>query len=409
MAILKDVEVRVVTKANKQQLTEYDKPNAVVAAAGDDSIEKYVEAKTGEDFQVEVYFKKSFDCFDAWGIYVGINIDGGVVSFAEVYSKHKVRELQDGKIAIIFDSVHQPEKSVGSLVGFRFGSLNLGKSWTLSILISLTLNGADENMDSSKDTLEAQAENLGVINITIDRVNRKRLPKPKEKGSFYKPLASINVSKELIKKELVSSFVGRPGEKTLVKPLPLEYYKYKRYKGKNCGFSVFKFRYRSKMHLQLLGCISGSPSPTGPDVTNEEVSVMPAGSDQTPVVNHSVPVAAKAEFSDMTDGNGSRVSDTNSADTANGLAKENQELKQRLKDIEAKQADMMQAFMGGFSNAMQSAFTTAISSFIGPTTPPTTPVKRERVKEEGDAGNPGQTANSGGRPVKRSKTVIELD
>lgn len=111
----------------------------------------------------------------------------------------------------------------------------------------------------------------------------------------------------------------------------------------------------------------------------------------------------------MTDSNGSRVSDSNSADTANGLAKENQELKQRLKDIEAKQADMMQAFMGGFSNAMQSAFATAISSFVGPTTPPITPVKRERLKEEGGAGNPGQTANSGGRPVKRNKTVIELD
>ncbi|KAL8977350.1 MAG: hypothetical protein Q9177_006657 [Variospora cf. flavescens] len=314
-----------------------------------------------------------------------------------MYSKREIRKQQDAEEAVIFDSVYHREGSLCSDVGFRFGSLNLGKSWTLSSLITLTLN-ADENMDSSKDTLEAQAENLGVINITIARVNRERLPKPREIRGFYKPLTSVNVSKELIKKGHVGS-VMQPGEKTLVKPLPLRYYKYETYKGKNCGISVFKFRYRSKMHLQLLG----------PDVTNEEVSFMPAGSGQTPVVNLSAPVAAKAEFSDMTDSNGSRVSDTNSADTANGLAKENQELKQRLKDIEAKQADMMQAFMGGFSNAMQSAFTTAISSFVGPTTPPTTPVKRERVKAEGGAGNPGQTANSGGRPVKRSKTVIELD
>ncbi|KAL9019948.1 MAG: hypothetical protein Q9185_002802 [Variospora sp. 1 TL-2023] len=380
MAIVKDVEVRVVTKANKQQLAEYEKPNAVVAA-GKDSIEKYVEAKTGEDFQVEVYFKKSFDCFDAWGVEVVIDIDGGVVRYCRHYSKHKVRELQDGKMAIVFDSVRQREKSVDSRVGFRFGSLNLGKSWTLSTLISLTLNGADENMDSSKDTLEAQAENLGVIKITVERANRKLLPEPEEIKIFYKPLASVNVSKELIKKGHVSSVMQ----------------------------SVSWNSRTVDVHLQLLGCISGSPSPTGPDVTNEEVSVMPAGSGQTPVDNLSAPVAAKAEFSDMTDSNGSRVSDTNSADTANGLANENQELKQRLKDIEAKQADMMQAFMGGFSNAMQSAFTTAISSFVAPTTPPMTPVKRERVKEEGGAGNPGRTVNSGGRPVKRSKTVIELD
>ncbi|KAL8964935.1 MAG: hypothetical protein Q9197_006741 [Variospora fuerteventurae] len=205
MAILKDVEVRVVTKANQQQLAEYEKPNAVVAAAGGDFIEKYVEAKTGEDFQVEVYFKTSFDCFDAWGIRVSIRIDGGVVSFAEIYSKREIRKQQDAEEAVIFDSVYHREGSLCSDVGFRFGSLNMGMSWTLSTLISLTLNGADENMDSSKDTLEAQAENLGVIDITIVRVNRKRLPKPKEIGAFYKPLASINVSKELIKKEHVSN------------------------------------------------------------------------------------------------------------------------------------------------------------------------------------------------------------
>ncbi|KAL9007834.1 MAG: hypothetical protein Q9173_006980 [Seirophora scorigena] len=67
MAILNDVEVRVVTKTNNQQLIEYDKPNTG-ADADEACVEKYIEAKTGEDFQVEVYFKEGFDCFGAWGL-----------------------------------------------------------------------------------------------------------------------------------------------------------------------------------------------------------------------------------------------------------------------------------------------------------------------------------------------------
>ncbi|KAI4125052.1 MAG: hypothetical protein LQ341_007006 [Variospora aurantia] len=404
MAILKDVEVRVVTKANKQQLTEYDKPNAVVAAAGDDSIEKYVEAKTGEDFQVEVYFKKSFDCFDAWGISVDINFDGGVVSFAEMYSKREIRKQQDAEEAVIFDSVYHREGSLCSDVGFRFGSLNLGKSWTLSSLITLTLN-ADENMDSSKDTLEAQAVNLGVISIKIVRVNRELLPKPMEIRGFYKPLASVDVSKELIKKEHISN-VMQPGEKTRTKTMGLQYYKYKTYKGKNCGFSVFKFRYRSKMHLQLLGCISGSPSPTGPDVTNEEVSVMPAGVVPAPAVDASAPVAVKDESETSAEGNSIPSFPNTGPNTGlNDMAARIQILEQQLKESQEKQAAMMQKLMGGISTAIRSAFAAPETSAASNSRV----VKREKMKEEDVDRTAGQTSPGASRPAKRAKIVIELD
>lgn len=203
MAILNDIEVRVVTKANKQQLTEYDKPNTG-AKAEEACVEKYIEAKTGEDFQVDVYFKKGYKCFRAWGVEVTIDIDGGVVNYAYEFSKDDLRGFQDDEDPITFDSVSQREGSLVSDVGFRFGSLNFGKSWTVSTTITLTLNETDENTHSSREVLEAQAEKLGVIKIETGRVNRKRLPKPEETGGFYKPLASVDVSEELIKDKHVS-------------------------------------------------------------------------------------------------------------------------------------------------------------------------------------------------------------
>ncbi|KAL9007833.1 MAG: hypothetical protein Q9173_006979 [Seirophora scorigena] len=225
----------------------------------------------------------------------------------------------------------------------------------------------DENMDSSEEVLKAQAEGLGVIRIYIKRVNRKPLGKPRLlPTSFYKPLTSNNVPKELIKNEHI-------------------------------------------MHLRLLGCIPGTLTPEPSIIRDGEVSVIPAGSVQTPAADLSGSIAAKAEPSNVADSNRSRMRNISWTDAHNSLAEENQQLKQRLKDVEAKQAEMLQAFMGGFSNAIQSSFSTTMSSLAAPTARPATPIKREPIKEEDGAEGSGQTTRSGGRAAKRTRTVIELD
>ncbi|KAL8782554.1 MAG: hypothetical protein Q9213_005279 [Squamulea squamosa] len=74
MAILDGVEVRVVLKATKEVLKEYNKPDSA-AADEPHTIERYIEAKTGQDFQVEVFFGKDFDCGPGWGIGIDEDID----------------------------------------------------------------------------------------------------------------------------------------------------------------------------------------------------------------------------------------------------------------------------------------------------------------------------------------------
>ena len=102
--------------------------------------------------------------------------------------------------------------------------------------------------------------------------------------------------------------------------------------------------------------------------------------------------------------------DTNLIKGYENMAERFRNLEQQLKDSQERQTTMMQRFMAGFNNMMQSTFAT-------PITPPSTPsqpsqptrVKRERVEEEKDIKTPTRAPRSAGRPVKRAKTIIDLD
>ncbi|KAI4187761.1 MAG: hypothetical protein L6R41_002607 [Letrouitia leprolyta] len=98
--ILNDVKVRVVSKRTKRPLIEYQKTDLAVRP-NDFSVERFIEAKTGEDFQVEVLLKENSSCQRAWGIPVSIEIDGGVVNYRRCLNKASI----EAENRIVFDSV----------------------------------------------------------------------------------------------------------------------------------------------------------------------------------------------------------------------------------------------------------------------------------------------------------------
>lgn len=126
MAILKDVEVRVVSKTTGLPLAEYAKPGMIMGS--NTSVERYIEAKTGEDFQIEVFIKRSFKYSKAWGLKIAIDIDGGVVSFTGFKSKVSAANLQATGRPVVVESVPHLRGGHWSNVGFRFGSLSTSKS-----------------------------------------------------------------------------------------------------------------------------------------------------------------------------------------------------------------------------------------------------------------------------------------
>ncbi|KAL8734566.1 MAG: hypothetical protein Q9166_001466 [cf. Caloplaca sp. 2 TL-2023] len=188
MAILDDVEARVVLKDTKEVLKEYDKQHAPVASTRK-SVEKYIEAKTGADFQVEVFIKESFKLWSAWGVRVWINIDGGVVDYFRPYSKKDVKEKQSSGEAIIFDSVMVKERSRYNSIGFRFGDLTI-----------------NENIEVTRAVLESQAASLGSVQISVETVTRKPGTRwPSGPRVFYRPLTTTEVSKEIVKDRYIGS------------------------------------------------------------------------------------------------------------------------------------------------------------------------------------------------------------
>ena len=63
---------------------------------------------------------------------------------------------------------------------------------------------ADEDFKQEKEALDIQAKNLGVINVSVVRVKRRKRSVPKIRGSLYNPNIAQNVAKELVKQRHIS-------------------------------------------------------------------------------------------------------------------------------------------------------------------------------------------------------------
>ncbi|KAL8932412.1 MAG: hypothetical protein Q9211_006328 [Gyalolechia sp. 1 TL-2023] len=327
MAILEDVEVRVVSKGTNQPLTEYQKSGST-ARLGQSFVEKYIESKDGEDFQVKVWLKKGFSCWGRWGIVVGIKIDGGVVDYFNPRSRADVLRLRDSEQPIVLDFVPSVEGSEFCRIGFRFGSL-----------------GIDENVDLTREDLEAHAATLGVIEVYVERVSRKRRAQPKPRGLFYKPLATVDVAKELLKEKHVDSVMQ----------------------------SVLLF-YR----LRFLPVNERSDRGKREQVESQATTEM--------------------QTNTVAENRGPAPRDYDS------MAERVQSLEQQLKESQERTEAMMRNLMGGLSTAIQSAFAAPSPASAGAATAVAsqlTQVKREGFKEEGEDRSVGQ--------VKRRKTIIDID
>ncbi|KAL8922551.1 MAG: hypothetical protein Q9208_005053 [Pyrenodesmia sp. 3 TL-2023] len=385
MAILNEVEVRVVSKATGQSLDEYDKPGSALAINGS-SVEKYIEARTGEDFAVEIRVKEGFDCFRAWGIRIGLEIDGGVVNYCRNLSKEKVSHYRTVGAPAILDSVRQSDGKVHSRIGFQFGLLTM-----------------NEEANLPQEELENQARKLGLIRIYVERVNVTKLSQPKKrKGLLYKPLPTLEAPKELIKDKHISS-VFQPGTQTPASGRGLRTEKYTTYIGNNSSRLNFHFYYRSEMHLRLLNCLPRSPIPDPPPSAADGVSVVPAEDAQSPAAVKRDPTAVKTEVEETADNNNvARMEDATSNENHDSLAEEVRQLKQQLQENQERQTNLMQMLQAAFG--APTVPTSAASSSVRPVI-----VKRERVKQEDDDETSGQTPRSRDRPAKRNKVVVEID
>lgn len=127
MAIIDQIEVRIVSVATAQALPEYDKPNSV-ASRDDRSVEKFIEAQTGKEFRVEIYLMPNFNLYAASGIKVGLDIDGGTVHRRILYEKADVLDKKGQESPFVISRAYTLEGSKCSAIKFSFGLLELSKA-----------------------------------------------------------------------------------------------------------------------------------------------------------------------------------------------------------------------------------------------------------------------------------------
>ncbi|KAL8771260.1 MAG: hypothetical protein Q9209_003165 [Squamulea sp. 1 TL-2023] len=352
MAILDNVEVRVVLKDTKEVLKEYNKPDSAPADKPH-RVEKYIEAKIGQDFQVEVFFKKDFHCGPGWGIGVGIDIDGGVVSYRHNWNHAEIKRFKVLGAADVFDNVVSEKGSQRSCISFRFGTLNI-----------------NEDIDITREDLDGQAARLGTIHIYVQNVDRKFLSTPQPQPSFYNPRATTDVAKELVKDKHVGSAMHGPSPEA---SSPSE---------------------------------ERQPSATAVEDTHQLQIPSAVGAIKTE------PMEPSVNANDTAPPN--PVSSSSNDEIVRKIAQLEQHLKEAQQSQE-RTAAMMQGFMGGFGSMMQAfAASTppsqaAASKLQLPATKSELAIKRGRVKEEEITDNGECSGGSKQRSTKRSKTVIELD
>ncbi|MCJ1392368.1 hypothetical protein MMC18_005235 [Xylographa bjoerkii] len=367
MAILEDVEVKIILKRSGQPLVEYDNPDPE-AVTKDREVEKYVEAKTEAEFTIQIILKAGFNFHDADGVDVHVNIDGGTLKRHVFQPKPEYLTLNSGKLL-------QDLMFIKSTSQFK-----RGEEW-YSTSYAFGPASVDEDLHLDKAVLQKQLVSLGSILVKIERVKSYAEKAPCQRTG-KEALQNQKLDKKLIVKSISHTFqaittarIGEPRPRTT---------KELRLKGKYGKVGKYKFFYRSHTALQYLGCIPTTPEPilisgrAPADLTDKE---------KIEEIRR-----LRAEAMTLNDNANSQRVDI-----------------QRLMQANQIQAQKLQESAN--LNEKIAALHSALGSMGNITTPVTTPipmissVKRERVKQE-----PNEDDATPPRAVKRSKPeFVTLD
>ncbi|MCJ1420787.1 hypothetical protein MMC32_007146 [Xylographa parallela] len=244
MAILEDVEVKVILNRTGQPLVEYANPDpeAIIEAR---EVEKYIEAEIGAEFSIQVTLKAGFNFHLANGVNVYINIDGGTFKRYAFQRKPRHLALMSGKL--LHDLVITRSTSES-----QHGQVSYSASYAFGSAV------VDENLNLDNTMLQKELA-LGSIFVKIERVRSHARKVPRQR-SRRELLQSQKINKNIIAKSNSNTFqviprtkINGPGLSTTVET---------RLSGKYGNVGKYKFYYRSHTALQYLGYIPTTPRPT---------------------------------------------------------------------------------------------------------------------------------------------------
>ena len=126
MAISKDIEVLVVATDTGEPLHEYNNPFVSLGPSGLVLKGKYIEAKSGAEFQIHAIIRPDFKLHGAHGITLDIDIDQKTVFASQRWDKDEVLNSRDTGSHLVLSSVFSEVGSQRIQAWFCFADLEIG-------------------------------------------------------------------------------------------------------------------------------------------------------------------------------------------------------------------------------------------------------------------------------------------
>ena len=144
MAILENVEVKIVSVSTGERFQKYDDPNPEATAddeeADDEVMKKYIEATSGTEFAIHFTLQKGFCYHEADGILIGVIMDGDALR--RIYPRpmpsyvFASSRLPVDVVEVVSSSIIQSGEELRRM-NFGFGEVTVGQSSPISICVRI--------------------------------------------------------------------------------------------------------------------------------------------------------------------------------------------------------------------------------------------------------------------------------
>lgn len=180
MAWKKAIEVKVVVNGTPAQ--EYDDDDDDQESLGHNAVAKYIEAISGEEFEVQYELKPSYR-LPSQHLVFEISVDGKLLH-NNVVSKEKFAERGQAWVGSL-KGIMRSHGETWSLERFRFSEIKMSQSTCMYSRGAQLNKAGDDQAESANTDLKLATAEVGTITLAVHRKTKGVLHKAGTRGSGW--------------------------------------------------------------------------------------------------------------------------------------------------------------------------------------------------------------------------------